>query len=99
MFLSSTNAVTMKGTLINIDGFGNRVASMMFGPQTTIIVCGYNKIVDDVDQGLARIWNYAGPINYKRLGREIDDTISEVEKAKLFACTTILEKRSSWWSS
>lgn len=93
VFLSSTNAVTMKGTLINIDGFGNRVASMMFGPQTTIIVCGYNKIVDDVDQGLARIWNYAGPINYKRLGREIHDTISEVEKAKLFACTTILSAK------
>ncbi|MGI6662068.1 MAG: lactate utilization protein [Bacillota bacterium] len=90
VFLSSTNAVTLKGTLINIDGSGNRVASMIFGPKTSIVVCGYNKIVADVEEGLARVRNYAAPVNYKRLGMEFDQNASDVEKAKFYAITTIL---------
>ncbi|NLA61394.1 MAG: lactate utilization protein [Firmicutes bacterium] len=93
VFLSSTNALTMKGTLINIDGSGNRVAAMIFGPKTSIVVCGYNKIVSDVEEGLARVRNYAAPVNYKRLGREFDEAASDIEKAKAYAITTILEAK------
>jgi L-lactate utilization protein LutB len=93
VFLSSTNALTMKGTLINIDGTGNRVASMIFGPKTSIVVCGYNKIVADVEEGLARVRNYAAPVNYKRLGREMDENDDDVAKARAFAITTILEAK------
>ncbi len=90
VFLSSTNAVTMNGTLINIDGTGNRVASMIFGPKISIVVCGYNKIVSDVEEGLARVRRYAAPINYKRLGLEFDENAGDVEKAKFYAITTML---------
>ena len=47
MLLASANAVTMDGKLVNIDGGGNRVAAMSFGPKRTIIVLGVNKIVKD----------------------------------------------------
>ena len=66
VFLSSTNAITLDGRLINIDGTGNRVAGMIFGPKKTIIVAGKNKIVDSIDDGINRIKNIAAPMNIRR---------------------------------
>jgi len=68
VFLSSSNAVTMDGKLLNADGTGNRVAAMIFGPRKVIIVAGVNKIVKDVDEGLRRIRNVASPMNANHLG-------------------------------
>ena len=68
VFLSSSNAVTMDGKLLNADGTGNRAAAMIFGPRKVIIVAGMNKIVKDADEGLRRIRNVAAPMNAKRLG-------------------------------
>ena len=67
VFLSSTNALTMDGALVNVDGTGNRVGSMIFGPKTSIVVCGWNKIVPTVVDAVKRIRSYAAPVNYKRL--------------------------------
>ena len=67
LFLSSTNAVTMEGELVNIDGIGNRVASMIFGPKKVILVAGYNKIVGNVEEAIRRVRNAATPPNAKRL--------------------------------
>lgn len=66
VFLTSTNAVTLKGSLVNIDGTGNRVAAMMFGPKKVLVVAGGNKIVTDVDEALHRIHNVIAPINSLR---------------------------------
>lgn len=66
IYLTSTNAVTLGGTLVNIDGAGNRVAAMMFGPEKVIAVAGGNKIVGDVDEALQRIHNYVSPVNSLR---------------------------------
>lgn len=66
-FLTGTNAVTLDGKLVNVDGVGNRVASMIFGPKKVIVVAGINKIVKDVDRALERIELLAAPINCKRL--------------------------------
>lgn len=66
IFLASSNAITLKGELVNIDGIGNRVASMTFGPQKVIIVAGINKVVRDIEEGLQRIRMYAAPLNTKR---------------------------------
>jgi hypothetical protein len=66
VFLCSSNAVTENGKLVNVDSTGNRVASMMFGPQKVIVVAGKNKIVQDVDAGLRRLKKVAGPLNAKR---------------------------------
>jgi hypothetical protein len=65
-FLTSSNAVTMDGRLVNTDHSGNRVAAMIFGPGSIIVVAGVNKIVTDVEAGLARIKNYATPLNTHR---------------------------------
>ncbi|HOR00720.1 MAG TPA: lactate utilization protein [Anaerolineae bacterium] len=63
IFLTSTNALTLNGTLVSIDGAGNRVAAMMFGPKKVLVVAGGNKIVTDVEEALHRIHNVVSPIN------------------------------------
>ena len=68
VFLSSTNAVTLEGELINVDGVGNRVAAMTFGPKRVIVVVGANKIVKDEEAGRKLIKLYAAPMNATRIG-------------------------------
>lgn len=68
VFLMSTNALTMDGKLVNIDGAGNRVAALVFGPPKVIIVAGINKIVSDVEAAVQRIKNYIAPIHARRRG-------------------------------
>ena len=63
VFITSTNAITLDGKLVSIDGHGNRVSAMIFGPKRVIVVAGVNKIVKDLDEALARIHNVAAPIN------------------------------------
>ncbi|MBJ6724810.1 lactate utilization protein [Geomesophilobacter sediminis] len=68
LFLTSSNAVTLSGTLVNIDGNGNRVAAMFFGPKKCIVVVGRNKLVDGgTDEAVRRIKQYAAPANSRRL--------------------------------
>lgn len=67
-FLMSSNAITVDGELINIDGNGNRVACLIYGPEKVIVIAGMNKVVDDVDSGVARVQNFAAPPNAARLG-------------------------------
>lgn len=69
-YLTSTNALTENGELVNIDGNGNRVAAMIFGPKKVIIVTGINKIVRDIDEAYKRVRDEASPINAKRLSRK-----------------------------
>jgi hypothetical protein len=69
VFLTSTNALTQKGELVNRDGVGNRVAAMIFGPKKVIVIAGINKIVPDLDAAEQRIRNIAAPLNNKRLNR------------------------------
>jgi hypothetical protein len=70
LFLTGTNAVTTDGCLVNIDGNGNRVAAMIFGPAKVIVVAGRNKIVDgDVNDAYLRVKNIAAPMNAMRLGK------------------------------
>ena len=68
-YLMSTNAITMDGELINIDGNGNRVACLIHGPKHIIIVAGLNKVVSDVEAGYARVRDIATPANTKRLNK------------------------------
>ena len=68
LFLTGTNAVTLNGWLVNIDGNGNRAAAMTFGPKQVIVVAGRNKLVDgDLQAAIDRIKNYASPPNARRL--------------------------------
>ena len=67
VFLMSSNAITLDGELINIDGAGSRVAYLIYGPDEVIIVAGMNKIVTDVESGIERVRNFASPPNTTRL--------------------------------
>lgn len=68
-FLMSTNAITLDGELINIDGKGNRVAFLCFGPQNVLLLAGLNKVVSDIESGFKRIQNVASSPNAIRLNR------------------------------
>lgn len=68
-YFTSSNAVTEDGELYNVDGNGNRVAAMLYGPEQVIVVCGSNKIVKDVDMAIDRNRQISAPANAKRLNR------------------------------
>jgi L-lactate utilization protein LutB len=70
LFLSSTNAVTEDGKLYNVDATGNRVGAMFVGPKKTILICGVNKIVKDLEAAEKRVREWTAPQNAKRLGRK-----------------------------
>ena len=67
LMICSTNAITLDGKLVNLDGMGNRVAAMIFGPQKVILVAGMNKVVPDMDSAMARTQHYAAPVNAMRM--------------------------------
>jgi len=69
VFISSANAITENGFVVNLDGISNRTAALLFGPKKVIIIAGINKIVKDTEAAIDRIKRYAAPINAKRLNR------------------------------
>lgn len=66
-YLASANAVTEGGLLFNVDGNSNRVSAILYGPKQVIFICGYNKIVRDLDAAVVRLKTVAAPKNTKRL--------------------------------
>lgn len=66
-YFTSTNAITEEGELYNVDGNGNRVAAMMFGPKKVIIIVGVNKIVKDINEAVNRNRSISAPANCNRL--------------------------------
>lgn len=66
-YLMSTNALLRTGELYNVDGNSNRVAALLYGPKSVVIVCGYNKIVENLDEAVYRMKTIAAPLNTKRL--------------------------------
>ena len=69
-YFMSTNAITMDGELVNIDGTGNRVASLIFGPSNVVIIAGMNKVADNLESAVDRARNTAAPMNTIRLDRK-----------------------------
>ncbi|WP_027399382.1 lactate utilization protein [Anaerovorax odorimutans] len=67
VYLSSSNAITEDGRLINIDGAGNRLSSMLFGHKRLYIVAGINKVVKNYEEAIIRIKNVTCPQNTDRL--------------------------------
>jgi len=67
LFLTSTNAVTLTGVLVNLDMNGNRTNAMTFGPKKILVVAGAQKVVADVESAIRRIKTYVAPRNTKRL--------------------------------
>lgn len=66
-YFCSSNAVTVNGELYNVDGNSNRVASILYGPKSVVMVVGVNKIVDNIKQAEIRVKTVAAPQNTRRL--------------------------------
>jgi len=69
-FLMSTNAITLDGKLVNIDGTGNRMAAFILGPREVLVFAGANKVAESEEDALARIKTHACPGNAARLNKE-----------------------------
>ena len=68
VFLSSANAISSDGVMVNIDGNSNRVSAIAQGPKKVIFIVGMNKVCGDVDGAIKRARNVAAPINAQRFG-------------------------------
>ena len=100
VYLTSSNAITLQGQLVNIDGTGNRVSAMIFGPKKVIVVAGANKLVGTLDEALARIKNIACPLNGKRLNFKTPCALTGKcadcsSPDRMCKVTVILEKKPS----
>jgi hypothetical protein len=78
VYLTGTNAVTEDGELYNVDGTGNRVAAMIYGPDRVIVIVGRNKLVKDADQAVHQVREMASPANNKRLNLKNPCTVTGV---------------------
>lgn len=70
-FIMSSNAITQDGELFNIDGVGNRVAALCYGPDSVLVIAGMNKIVKDMDEAYLKVRNFTAPCNNNRFNLEI----------------------------
>ncbi len=78
IYLTSSNAITEDGYLYNVDGRGNRVAAMLYGPDKVIVIAGINKIVKNVEEAITRVEKVAAPMNAKRLNKKTPCVITGV---------------------
>lgn len=66
VFITGANALSLDGQMVNIDGMGNRVASIIYGPKTVIVIAGMNKVEDTLEKAMIRARTVAAPINQQR---------------------------------
>ena len=97
------NAITLDGRIVNVDGFGNRVAATIFGPRRVILVAGVNKLVANAEVAIERIRKVAAPRNSRRHklehGMEIDLPCAdsgeciECDDCRAWSFTVIIERQ------
>ena len=76
-YLCSANGVSENGEIVNIDGFGNRVAGTIYGPERVFLVVGRNKIAPNLTGAIDRARNIAAPLNARRLNRHTPCAVGE----------------------
>ena len=95
-YLTSVNAISEEGEFVNVDGMGNRVAAIMFGPNSVIAIVGMNKICKTLEDAYIRARSYASPLNTVRLklATPCAETGSCIDcKSKDCACSYIVTTR------
>lgn len=97
-YFMSSNAITLDGQLVNIDGRGNRVASLIHGPKNVVIIAGMNKIASTLDAALDRVHNEAAPPNALRLGLNTPcakfGRCVDCLDASCICCQTVITRKS-----
>lgn len=68
VFLTGANALSMDGEMVNIDGTGNRVAAIVYGPKEVLVIAGMNKVCDTLEDAITRARTVAAPLNQQRFG-------------------------------
>lgn len=86
VYMTSANGISETGEIINIDGRGNRVASMLFGHKKLYVISGVNKLAADLPAAMERARNIAGPLNARRLKKKTPCAMSE--EVKCFNCSS-----------
>lgn len=96
-FLASTNAMSEDGILVNIDGNGNRVAAITFGPRNVLMIVGMNKVVKTEADAMSRAKNIAAPINAQRFGGtpcSVTGACSLCKSPSCICCQTLVTRFS-----
>ena len=98
-YFMSSNAISVTGELVNIDGTGNRLAALIYGPSNVIILAGMNKVMPTVEAALSRVKNTASPINAIRLSRNtpcaVTGICSECQSPDCICAQTVITRRSN----
>lgn len=97
-FLTSANAITLDGELINVDGNGNRVACLIQGPSHVLVIAGMNKVVPTQEDGIRRVRNIAAPPNAIRVGAQTTCTktglCNDCQSPDCICCHTVITRHS-----
>lgn len=98
VFITGANALSMDGQMVNIDGNGNRVAAIVYGPESVVVIAGMNKVVDTLEAAVIRARTIAAPMNKQRFALqtpcEITGTCGDC-KSEGCICNQILITRNS----
>lgn len=98
VFITGANALSMDGQMVNIDGNGNRVAAIVYGPDSVIVVAGMNKAVDTLEAAVIRARTIAAPVNMQRFGLDTPCNVTGTCancKSEGCICNQILITRNS----
>ena len=98
VYFMSSNAITLDGILVNIDGLGGRTGCLIYGPKTVVVVAGMNKVCTDVDAAYKRVKNTASPPNALRLNRNtpcaVNGRCSDCLSPDCMCSYTVITRRS-----
>ena len=78
VFLTGANAISMDGQMVNIDGYGNRCAAIIYGPKSVLVIAGMNKVTDDLDSAIVRARTVAAPMNQQRFMKDVPCSMTGV---------------------
>ena len=70
VFITGCNGLSLTGEMVNIDGMGNRVAAIVYGPEKILVIAGMNKVTDTLEEAVSRARTVAAPVNKQRFGGE-----------------------------
>ena len=98
VFITGANALSLDGQMVNIDGVGNRVAAIVYGPESVIVIAGMNKVMDTLDAAVVRARTIAAPMNKQRFASqtpcEVTGTCGDCKREGCI-CNQILITRNS----
>jgi hypothetical protein len=96
VLVTSTNALTLDGRLVNLDGAGSRVAPMIFGPRKVVLLVGMNKVVGDLEAAFARVRTVAAPANNMRLAGPLGLKNPCIEDGRCHNCRSETKICNAW---